>query len=684
MDITTRQRAILELILAADGFITLGSIADSLGLSTRTVQRDLGDISKSLGASTRLIEKKSANGVRFCGDAKQRQALRKQLACRTELRPSYSQNERTAAILYSLLTDSEPHKIYSFSKKLGVTDATIGTDLDKCEKWLADNKLALVRKPGVGIYIDADEWQRRRALMGLYYSRIEENGALDHAFRQPNASINALFENDLMENIKQVLDETDQEEKLVLNDRSRAALLVHLYLIVRRVRDGAGITEPIPNLSSDGEARQLAQRIIQRLEQYCGTAIPKGETGYLTAILMAAQGLRGFGSESSILRARGIADKIIRIAEARTGLLIEPESGFYNALVKHLVPTIERLNMNMPIRNPMLREIQTHYASLYELAKSCAAIIEDELTMPVPDSETGYIALHLGVALEDSRSSYIRRCRAVVCCPSGIVTAQLLALRVNREFPDIEIVNKIPTSNIDCDRLLENGVEMIISTVPIESAGLPCAVVSPFLQDNEKDNIWNILKACKMELPRERNYMALSNFAAVLTEIKAYIDAILQIMGNLFVWKNDACTTVNELVQKVAAHMTTATEQRGMLAKDLFMRERFGSTITENNKTMLLHCRSSAVDRLWLGVVTPKYFVHSHNMQEIGLKTILVMVAPKDCPKQAIEAISAVSCAVVEEPWFVETLRSGDSVMCYAAVEKILFAFYHSVTITKR
>lgn len=680
MEITTRQRAILELILDTDGFITLGSIADSLGLSARTVQRDLGAFPKRLGSFSGLIEKKSANGVRFCGDAKQRQSLRSHIADHTELRPSYSQNERMTGILYTLLTDGEPHKIYALSKAFGVTEATISADLDKCEKWFDGSKLKLMRKPGVGVYIDADEWQRRRALMGLYYGSMEENGSADHAFRQPAAALGALFETNLLDSVKLALEETDREEQLILNDRSRTALMIHLYLIVRRVRDGASITVPFPNLSNDDGARQLAGRLVKKLEQYCGTPIPEGETEYLTAILMAAQGLRGFGSESSILKAKNMADKIIRIAEAKTGLIIEPESGFYKALVNHLVPTIERLNMNMQIRNPMLKEIQTHYGSLYELAKTCAAVIEDELMLPVPDSEIGYIAIHLGVALEDSRSSYIRRCRAVVCCPSGIVTAQLLALRVNREFPDIEIVNSISTANIDCKRLQENGVEMIISTVPIEDAGIPCAVVSPFLQDSEKDDVWKILKVCKMEPPKERMYVKLSNLAASLTETKAYIDAILQILGNLFVWRDNGCTTVAELVQKTASHMASTPEQKSMLADDLFAREQFGSTVTENNHTMLLHCRSAAADRLWLGIVTPKWFVHSHNMQEIRLKTILVMVAPKECPRQSLEAISAISRAVVEEGWFIDALRAGDKVDCYAAVEKILTAFYHSIT----
>lgn len=155
VNITTRQRSIFELILNAEGFITLGNIADFLGLSTRTVQRDLETLAKSLGDAAHLIEKKSANGVRFCGDDKQRQALRKQLASQTVLLPSYSQNERMTAILYTLLTDGGPHKIHSLAKNLGVTEATISADLDKCEKWLGESCLALVRKPGVGVYIEA-------------------------------------------------------------------------------------------------------------------------------------------------------------------------------------------------------------------------------------------------------------------------------------------------------------------------------------------------------------------------------------------------------------------------------------------------------------------------------------------------------------------------------------------------
>jgi mannitol operon transcriptional antiterminator len=323
---------------------------------------------------------------------------------------------------------------------------------------------------------------------------------------------------------------------------------------------------------------------------------------------------------------------MIHMAEARTGVMIDPNGGFSEALKKHLVPTITRLSMGMDIRNPILDDIKQHYSTLYQLARECACVIEDELHVTVPDSELGYLAVHLGVAMEDSRSYYSRRCRAIVCCPSGMVTAQLLALRVNREFPDIETADVVSTANLDYEQLLQNGVEMIISTVPLADERIPFVQVSPFLTDAEKDAVWQLLKSCKNVPHVSPEHASLTDLATALAKTRSVIDTILEILSNLFIDPDAASETVADIIDRVAERTAASAELVETVRADLNEREKYGSTITTDQRTMLLHCRTNGVDQVWFGVVRPQKLLYQYRNETIHLETVLVMFARKRRP----------------------------------------------------
>lgn len=567
--LTTRQYEILTFVLRTDDFITMSGIAARFRLSTRTVQREMETIDGYLGCDSRLIEKKTGYGVRFCGEEADRQRMLGEMRSLSHLRPVYSQQERVAAVLLALLMEGEPRKIYTFTRSLGVAETTVGTDLNLCEKWLEENGIALVRKPGVGVYVEADEWQRRQALVRLYYEHANGGRRQDKAVRIPYEKLpnrlNAkrLFEPEKIEQIDRMLDEVRPLKGLIQNDRSRRALVVHLYLILLRVCQGAGIAEEAGQTEPGDPTAKLAEALIDGLEQQFSMRIPRGERAYLAMLLRTTKGLGGISSEEADRQAERIASGMIHMAEARTGVMIDPNGGFSEALKKHLVPTITRLSMGMDIRNPILDDIKQHYGTLYSLARDCACVIEDELHVSVPDSELGYLAVHLGVALEDSRSYYSRRCRAIVCCPSGMVTAQLLALRVNREFPDIETTDVVSTANLDYAQLMQNGVEMIISTVALADERIPHVQVSPFLTDAEKDAVWQLLKCCKNEPHRQPEHASLADLATSLARTRSVIDTILEVLSNLFVETDEASETVGDLIERAARENDRLGEARG-------------------------------------------------------------------------------------------------------------------------
>nr|WP_276562002.1 PRD domain-containing protein [Brevibacillus halotolerans] len=69
------------------------------------------------------------------------------------------------------------------------------------------------------------------------------------------------------------------------------------------------------------------------------------------------------------------------------------------ALPDHIQFAVHRLSSGMEIVNPFLFEIQALYPQEFVLAERAAALIEDTFTITVPESEIGFLALHIHSAV---------------------------------------------------------------------------------------------------------------------------------------------------------------------------------------------------------------------------------------------------------------------------------------------
>lgn len=676
MQLSARQCAMLTIIMDSDGYVTMDSIARQLSLSKRTILREFDRLCLMLNKSNFVLESKSGYGIRFCGGHDARQQIEVLLNQSSKQTKDLSPTGRETYLLTQLLQQQHPIKIYTFTRELNVTEATIGSDLNRCERWLKDIGIELVRKPGVGIYIEAEEWSRRRALIRLFHQEIGDIPFNEEFYNSP--AVSQLFNRQKLDEIRHLIDSTPDVRDVFLSDRSYSAIVVHLYFILQRVQAGAAITNPrlAEAIEEDEEETKLANRLLELLQSRFEIIIPAPELGYLVTILRSAQGLKKFDDRHREQQARRIADKLIRIAENHTGILIGTENAFYDALLRHLIPTISRLNLHMEIRNPMLDDIKKHYAPLYELAKLGVSAMEEELGVPVPDSEIGYIAIHLGVALEDRKMHLQRRYKAVICCPSGVISAKLLALRVEREFSDIAIVDVVSTLSLDYDEMKLDGIELVISTVTLRDCPLPSAVVSPFLLDEEKDQLRRVLKNCKRGVHAKSPPFGPADVAGLLHNSQLLINSILELLDGFFYLDGNSLTSPIELVEMAAETVGESDLAQAAIARSLFEREDYGSTVTMDGRCMLLHCRTAGVSKLHLGVIHLGGAIRLDSNQTPS--AALVMLAPVSCPRQALDVLSVVGCSTVESPWFLDAVCSGNKAACYKAIEQVLAAYYNN------
>lgn len=69
------------------------------------------------------------------------------------------------------------------------------------------------------------------------------------------------------------------------------------------------------------------------------------------------------------------------------------------ALTDHLVFAVGRMRRGMAIRNPFLLETKALYPEEYKIAEKVTSMINQQLTVALPEGEIGFIALHIHSAL---------------------------------------------------------------------------------------------------------------------------------------------------------------------------------------------------------------------------------------------------------------------------------------------
>ena len=128
--LTTRQKSIIRILTRMDGRpITVAVISEKLGVSTRTILREVPAIEKWMSDNDFNFERKPGVGM-LVGEAPETLRFIEELLDADNLVPMYSRQERRKHILGELLFSDEPVKSLVFTSKYNISDGTFSEDLD--------------------------------------------------------------------------------------------------------------------------------------------------------------------------------------------------------------------------------------------------------------------------------------------------------------------------------------------------------------------------------------------------------------------------------------------------------------------------------------------------------------------------------------------------------------------------
>lgn len=689
MNLTPRLRKILLILLEKDTTMSVQELAERVGVSKRTVQRELEYLGNELDAYGISFESRTGKGVWLSGDTEQKKKLQQEL-CRSDDYDVSDREDRRKRLLLEILKDKGLKKLFYYADLFQVSEATVSSDLESVEGWLGEHGLKVTRKPGSGTMISGSEGNYRKAIRVFIEENIDTR-TLREAYdisesEKPEEisyhSISWIFKEDVLKKVTKCISGMNNRKILSLTESSYVGLVLHITIAINRILKNEIIEtkeELLQRMEKD-EDFLLAEEIVARLEEEFAISIPEIEKAYICLHIKGAkhQGIEWDGAKTVEIERQELLEMMNEMIDAydkEAAFVLKQDNEFIQGLLAHLQPTLIRLIYDMKIANPVLEEIKSSYPDIFEKSKNVARVLEKWVQRPVPEEETGFLAVHFGAAMVrmEGKQENLRRVRVGIVCASGIGISRLMLSKLDKMFKDrlwMETYGKN-----DITPYIISKTDFFISSISLKNVDADILWVNPLLNDEDIDKIGQKLYYYE-RLPRKEQEETL--FSTELEQINLLAMQIKTIIRYLEVFKVSNDVTFGELVEAIARKMSPYGDRQAVIQADIEEREKIASQVFAEFGFALLHTRTKGVMRPSFSVCLTKDGKAFKDPYFKGISVVLVMLLPVDENIRInSDILGYISSSLIEDYDFLLTITGGDKPKIEEELSKQLRKYFN-------
>ena len=700
--LTARQREIVRILAKTAGNpIPVGAVSEKLNVSSRTVLRELPAIERWLQENDFTFIRKPGVGLAI-EEGPESIRLLEELLGLERTSSGFSQKERRRQILGELLFVREPIKSYVFLSRFQISEGTLGKDLDALDEWLSSYQVRILRRPGIGILLEGSETAFRQAIANAVLEfmdngeilRMLRSDAKEELPSEPELLKNRLFsfiDPQIVTFVEQILADTEKELHIKYTDSGYMALIVHLSLSIKRLHSGEKIEmdpEELENLSGLPEY-PVAEQIAGRIEHQFLLDIPREEIGFITMHLSSARiwpQTRRMRSQLQSINTRQFVMSIVERVEQELNLPFHTCNRMIEELTSHMDSMISRLSMNIQLDNSQGDAIRQKYPDIYEAVEHACSLFREKLYIDdISPSEITFVAMHFAAAAETLRVEQKRIAVAVVC-PSGMGASRMLAANLIRSLHNIDIRQIMSAFSLEPEKLKEDGIDLVISTVPLE-IDFPSVCVSPIPQAQDMLLLGHALEAIGRKRtgalrPERKAPMPKPNLT--LEDVRSLTctgEEISQLLHSFLIKEVSGIRQTEALLGQAAGIFADSILSRQIISQDLARREGIKNTFIPELNIHLLHCRTTAVPHCrcaYLRLDTP------FSVPDGTVKGAILLLAPQSGQNECVEVISRISMLLVEDKRFLQALQNGDANEGRALTEEALLKYFQNLIIKRK
>lgn len=691
MDMTSRMRQILNVLLQESEPISVKSLAEQIGVSKRTAQRELEYITSSLRGYEIEFCSKTGVGIRLEGREEEKQRMLSEI----NHGDSYdvgNREERRKRLILEILKEKELRKLFYYSTLFQVSDTTISADLEAVEGWLLKYGLQVIRKPGSGISVRGSEENYRRAIRAFINENIDTK-VLREAYEPKDkvqeqcevlqkSEIGQILNDDILKRVIECITGMNHIRVMTLTESSYVGLVIHIAIAINRIKKNETIEageEWQETLPRDEDYR-LAETIVKELEEEFEIDIPEVETSYICLHIKGAKHEKiTWNGESAVStenrELQKLVNEMIDAFDQIQGHYLKQDEEFIQALLAHLQPTLIRLTHGMQIQNPVLKEIKENYAEIYQKCLNVANVLEKVTGCSVPEEETGFLTVHFGAAVVrmEGRQENIRKVHIGVICSSGIGISRLMMSKLEKTFKERLVLTAYGKNDIT--PFVVGKTDFFVTSIPIEQTDIPMIFVNPLLNENDMEQIRKMMYQYE-RMPKKQKEK--NEFTEQLEEINLIAAQINQVIKYMEYFKVNRTVTFEELLTAIGERMSPYSDRSEVIQEDLMRRERISSQVFAEFGFALLHTRTKGVIRPSFAVCVTENLEPFEDPYMKKIDAVFVMLVPIDENLRINNDIMGyISSLLIEEFDFIDTVKSGNQDAVQELLSKYLKKYFN-------
>lgn len=488
----SKEIQIISYLINQNNWTTNTILANQLGYSSRSISTYISKINKRFGDL--IISSNKGYKIQY------REKATNIIQYTQSIRMPGNYEERKKYILEKILLSRQFPTIDLLSERLCISPLTLQNELSKLRNDLSEVNLHLRIKNNRLSIIGADR-DKRRLIIDLINKELENTSfSLD--------GIQEFFLNVDLQEIKKIVVDNLKENEYFLDEYSLLSYILHIAVLIelnrtqhsREEQDHAGHKVNFREVASP-HIYHIIEDIYSKLilayggdysiEDFCEVSLSmmsSAVSSQITKLHMDQLGdLVGTEMEELLF-------EIVRSVQ-RTYSIDLKEDGFMIRFAFHLKNVLARIQNGIHIRNSQFIKIKNDFPLIYVIAVYISDIINRKMNCTLSEDEIAYIALHIGVLMEEKKA-YSEKIICIVLAPDYYTVGRSLFKRLTSVFSESLIIHNFITSIDDLPE--KENFDLLLSTIPINTIlDTPYIHIDPFLSETSINNIFQKIEEVK-------------------------------------------------------------------------------------------------------------------------------------------------------------------------------------------
>ncbi len=485
-----KEYQVMKYLGEQTGWCTASLLAKAVGSSVRSVKTYIGNLREQYPG---LIES-SRSGFRICDREKLVELLKE-----TDQRIPQNAESRKAYILKSLLIDNQTRDLDELAAELCISPVTLANELAAVKSELIPFELVFRTKQNMA-YIDEPEKNKKKMISHLI---LEESRDF---FTSLDILQNYIPHYDLKA-VRRIVTEALTVQHLFMDDFSLLNFILHIGITMERSY-GRKTTAPALADQATTETLRIPGHILTLLAQITGTLgarydifFTADEIHDLALLLMTRIAHEEGSAPASSYLNDAVGEEISALVNKIHQSIMETfnldinNQDFLMRFALHLRNLVVRLENDITLRNPQMLNIKNTYPYIYEVSVFIADIISRAYNQKLSEDEIAYIALHIGVLIEEQKALK-DKVKVLLLCPSYYSSDTRLAARIRDTFQDSLLLTHIITSPDELTGC--SDYDCILSTIVLPGyPGVPILHISDYFRSEDVGHIADLLHSIK-------------------------------------------------------------------------------------------------------------------------------------------------------------------------------------------